>query len=312
MKIVAIVNPVAGNGGVVRDWPHLLETAGPPAARVTTWWTRGRGHAETLAAQAFREGFDRVIAVGGDGTLFEVANGLWWESSELRPSLAMVPFGTGCDYGRNFELGSGPDEHLATALGEATVPVNVGICRLSGFDDQPRERVFMNILGLGFDARVVRRFQQRCSYIRGKAAYLICAVQELLRLQSHLVKGEVDGLPLETRVHILVVGLGRYFGGGILVAPKASPQSGQFQLVWLQPVSRLQVLRMLPDLWTGRHLNHPEIHSRFAGRLRLVAHPPALVEAEGELIGRTPIAVELRRQALFFAARGLRGVKINT
>jgi YegS/Rv2252/BmrU family lipid kinase len=303
MKIVAIVNPVAGKGRAARDWPRLLAAA---AAGVTTWWTSAPGEAEALAARACREGFDRVIAVGGDGTLSEAANGLWGGSAGPRPSLAMVPCGTGCDYPRNFKLGSSPAECLQTALRGATAPIDVGLCRLTGLDGEPRQRIFVNILGLGFDARVVRRFQLRRSLLRGKAAYLVCGLQELLRLQSHLVKGEIDGRPLKTRVNILLAGLGRCFGGGLMAAPQASPRSGRFQVVWLQPVSRPKLLTMLPLIWTGRHLKHPAIQSQFAGSLRLSAEPPALVEADGELIGQTPIEVEIRRQALFLATPALK------
>ena len=108
MKTVAIVNPTAGYRRARRVWPRLLASLGEPGANVATWWTERPGHAETLAARARREGFDRVVAVGGDGTLLEVVNGLWWEPQGPLPSVGVVPFGTGCDYVRSFDLGLYP------------------------------------------------------------------------------------------------------------------------------------------------------------------------------------------------------------
>src|SRR4030042_770203 len=100
MKTVAIVNPTAGYRRARRVWPRLLASLGELGANVATWWTAWPGQAETLAAQARREGFDRVVAVGGDGTVLEVVNGLWWESRGPLPSGGGGPLGTGWAYGR--------------------------------------------------------------------------------------------------------------------------------------------------------------------------------------------------------------------
>jgi len=95
MKTVAIVNPASGRQQATRKWPVLLKRGGPKASHVVTWWTQGPGHAEILAGQARRDGFERVVVAGGDGTLFEVVNGLWWEREGRLPSVGMVSFGMG-------------------------------------------------------------------------------------------------------------------------------------------------------------------------------------------------------------------------
>ncbi len=177
MKTVAIVNPTAGYRRARRDWPRLLASLGETGARVATWWTEWPGQAETLAARARREGFERVVAVGGDGTLLEVVNGLWWESRGALPSVGVVPFGTGCDYVRSFDLGRSLRDKVITALGEATLRVSLGLARLQGFDGQPRQRVFVNVLGLGFDARVIASFRQQRLRLPGQDGLLSQRVQ---------------------------------------------------------------------------------------------------------------------------------------
>ena len=288
MKTVAIVNPTAGYRRASRLWPRLLASLGTLGANVATWWTEGPGQAEIMAARARREGFDRVVAVGGDGTLLEVVNGLWWEPRGLLPSVGVVPFGTGCDYVRSFDLGRSLRDQVMTALGEATLEVSVGVVRLLGFDGQPRQRVFVNVLGLGFDARVITGFRQQRLRLPGKTGYFLSGLNELSRLRQHRITGSLEGRPLETDAMLVALGLGRYFGGGMMITPGASPQAGHFQVVLAHKLSRLELLGLLPGLYRGKHLDHPRISAAYAGQITINADPPADVEAEGELEGTPP------------------------
>jgi diacylglycerol kinase (ATP) len=305
MKIVAIVNPTSGYRRAPRLWPRLLESLGELGAQVATWWTERPGQAETLAARARREGFDRVVAVGGDGTLLEVVNGLWCEARGPQPSVGVVPFGTGCDYVRSFALGPTLRDQVITALGEATLTVSLGLVRLLGLDGQPRQRVFMNVLGLGFDARVIMGFRAQRLRLPGKTSYFLSGLRELGRLTHHRITGSLDGRPLKTEAAVVVVGLGRYFGGGMMITPGASPQAGHFQVVLGQKLSRLDLVTLLPRLYTGRHLDHPRVTTAYACRIRIEADPPAYVEAEGELEGTTPMEVSIIPGALRIAAPAL-------
>jgi diacylglycerol kinase (ATP) len=305
MKTVAIVNPTAGYRRARRDWPRLLASLGELGVNVATWWTEWPGHAETLAARARREGFDRVVAVGGDGTLLEVVNGLWWEHRGPMPSVGVVPFGTGCDYVRSFGLGSTLRDKVISALGEETLTVSLGLVRLQGFDGQPRVRVFVNVLGLGFDARVIAGFRQQRLRPPGKTGYFLSGFKELARLTLHRITAELDGRPLETEAMLVAIGLGCYFGGGMMITPGASPQAGHFQVVLAQKLSRLELLRLLPGLYWGKHLDHPRIQAANSSHITIHADPPADVEAEGELEGTTPLEVTITPQALRIAAPAL-------
>ena len=302
MKTVAIVNPICGQRKASDKWLALLRAVGVRAAHVVTWWTEGPGHAEILAVRARREGFRRVIVAGGDGTLFEVVNGLWWESTGLMPSVGMVSLGMGCDYARNFELGHSLNDALCTALSESLVSVDVGVCHLQGMNGKPLQRIFVNVLGVGYDANVVERIQRKRKRLHGRTTYLITALQELICPKSQRLTGEVDGDSFEANAFLFAVGLGRYFGGGMMITPGASPQRGQFQLVWGQYPGRFEVLRLLQKVYAGQHLDHPQVHTRYSRHLQIAAEPQAYVQAEGELIGRTPIEIELYPKGLGFAA----------
>lgn len=302
---MAIVNPTAGYRRARRVWPRLLGSLGELGASVATWWTEWPGHAETLAARARREGFERVVAVGGDGTLLEVVNGLWWESHLPLPSVGVVPFGTGCDYVRSFDLGQTRRDQVISALGETTLRVSLGLVRLQGLDGEPRQRVFINVLGLGLDARVITRFRQQRLRLPGKTAYFVSCLKELRRLTHHRITGTLDGRGLSTDAMLVAVGLGRYFGGGMMITPGASPESGHFHVVLAHKLSRLELLGLLPGLYFGKHLDHPRVTEACAGQITITADPPAYVEAEGELEGLTPIKVAIIPRALRIAAPSL-------
>jgi YegS/Rv2252/BmrU family lipid kinase len=246
-----------------------------------------------------------VVAVGGDGTLLEVVNGLWWEPRGPLPSVGVVPFGTGCDYVRSFDLGPWRMDKVRSALGEATLTVSLGLVHLQGYDGRPRQRVFVNVLGLGIDARVIAGFRQQRLRLPGKTGYFLSGFKELGRLTHHRITGALDGRPLETNAMLVAIGLGRYFGGGMMITPGASPQAGHFQVVLAQKLSRLELLGLLPGLYSGQHLDHPRITAAFAGQVKINADPPADVEAEGELEGTTPLNVKIIPRALRIAAPSL-------
>lgn len=306
MKTLAIVNPAAGWGQAARLWPGLLAALGAGGRHLSSWYTEGPRHAELLAAKARREGIERLIAVGGDGTLFEVVNGLWWESEGDLPSVGIVPIGTGCDYVRNFSLGASLHEKLATALAEPSVAVDVGVCRLSGSDGGPLTRVFLNVLGFGFDAAVIDRYQRRRMKFRGRIPYLIASLQEMAQARSLSVKGLVDGEPVDAPVLIFAAGLGTSFGAGMRITPGGIPGAGRFQAVWDEGLTRFELLRILPKIYAGRHIGHPKVRSRYARRIELTAEPAAGVEAEGELIGTTPIQLAIHPHGLRIACAGFK------
>jgi diacylglycerol kinase (ATP) len=303
LKAVAIVNPAAGSGKAARVWPQLLADLRIRPEALATWWTNGPGQGELLAARARQLGYERVLAVGGDGTVFEVANGLWWEPRGRLPSLGIVPLGTGCDYVRNFSRGRGAlGDYLAQALGESTAAVNVGVVQLQTMDRKPLTRIFLNVLGLGFDARVVARMRRQKLPLSGKTPYLISGLQELLLLKHFRLTALIDDEPVASPSAILVAALGRSFGGGIKIAPLASPQSEHLQVVWDEGVGRLTLLSLLGKTFTGDHLSHPRVRSCFARRLQLSADPPVLVQVEGEPVGQTPLTVTLAPEKFYVAS----------
>jgi YegS/Rv2252/BmrU family lipid kinase len=310
MKVAAIVNPVSGWKTTGKDWPALLSSLGRGAAGVETFWSQYQGHAELLAASARRSGYDRVIAVGGDGTLFEVLNGLWREKKGELPSVGMVPFGTGCDYIRNFDGGTSRIERLRAAMNPSTIRVSLGLCRTQALEGR-RERVFSMVLGLGFDAEVIRRFQTRRFWRAGWPAYAMSTLSALRGLKSHAMSGSVNGSSFHTNAIFLGAALGCWFGKRIEIAPAASPAANQFELVWVEPVGFLGLLSLVFHSYFGAIQRSPHVKRARATRLSLDSTPPAWIEADGELIGKTPVEMEVIPGAFSFAAKAARKLPMS-
>lgn len=300
MKTAVILNPASGRRDGIRLWARLLSRFPGETKHLVTWTTRGPGHAEVLAAKARRRGFDRVIAAGGDGTLLEVVNGLWWESRGALPSVAMVSMGTGCDYLRSFRARPDPALELLSALRNPAVGVAVGVADLKSLDGGAIRRVFLNVVGAGFDGNVALRLQRGTKPKLGKASYVVGLLRELLALKPYRLEGTLDDQALEVESVMMVACLGRYFGGGMMIGPEASPLADHFQVLWSHGAGPLELLGLLPGIYRGKHLDHPSVRSCSAQHLRVDAAPPAPVEAEGEPIGWTPLSVRILPRALSF------------
>ncbi len=255
-----------------------------------------------LAASARRSGYDRVIAVGGDGTLFEILNGLWWEGRGELPSVGMVPLGTGCDYIRNFEVGGGRVEKLRAAVSQSTIRVSLGRCRTQN-DAGQRERVFAMVLGMGLDAEVIHRFQAGQFGRFGWPSYAMSALRAFRGFNPHVLSGSINGFSFHTNAIFFGTALGCCFGKRIVVAPPASPVRDQFELVWVEPAGFFGRLLLLFFAYFGAHYRFSRVKTARASRLSLDSVPQALVQADGELIGKTPVEIEIIPRAFSFAAK---------
>ncbi|MDR3553145.1 MAG: diacylglycerol kinase family protein [Syntrophobacteraceae bacterium] len=304
MRIAAIVNPLAGNRQAGKQWPFLLDSLGGGAKRIDTFWSQYPGHSEAIAASARRAGYDRVIAAGGDGTLNEVLNGLWWEEKGSMPSIGMLPFGTGCDYVRNFEIGTGLRDIFKTAIEAPAVRVSLGLCRYR-VGDHLRQRVFAMVLGLGFDAEVIHRFRSFGFPRSCWLSYAISALAAMRDIRSFTVEGPVGGTRVLTETVFFAAALGHSMAEGMKIAPRASPSKDQFQFVLVSKASPAGLLiEILRAYLVGLH-HDTRITTSLSGRgAKIQCSAPTRFETDGELLGMTSaVDIELIPDAFSFAAQ---------
>ena len=295
---LVIVNPAAGSGKAIRllEWLRERLVARPDIElRVTA----RRGEAEELAAAARSAGRNRVIAVGGDGTIQEVLNGLLAAGTEGGAELGLVPVGTGNDLARSLGLPTDAAEAWTVALGSTTRPIDVALAT----NGEGRERWFGSAGGIGFDAQVAAAMSSRSGWQAGQAGYLLTTLSELRRFDNRAIRLTIDGEIVERSVLLVAVANGAYYGGGMRIAPDARTDDGRLDVCVVGDISRLTALRQLPNLYRGTHVSHPAVSMHAGAEIVIEADAPGgdtatRIHLDGEPFGTLPLRVRLVAGAL--------------
>ncbi|MDP9468277.1 MAG: diacylglycerol kinase family lipid kinase [Chloroflexota bacterium] len=301
-----IVNPIAGSGRAHR----LVE-------RIETWLagqgidarlveTREKGHAERLAAEATGLGHDRVITVGGDGTLQEVINGLLTAGAGTDggpPAMGVVPAGRGNDMARSIDLPIDPMTCLPIAIGASTRPFDIG--RARGADG--RVRHFGAAGGVGFDAQVAYTMAvRRRFWMRGEAGYFVATLNELRRNRNgHLrvTLATAGGERVVTQNFLFVCfANGPFYGGGMQICPDAAIDDGLLDVCMVGDMSRLEALRELPGIYKAKHVNNPKVEIVRARSVHIEGGMATRIHLDGEPFGSVPVEVSLLPGAISIAA----------
>jgi diacylglycerol kinase (ATP) len=278
-KVKIILNPMADMGNawrVARDLRSITEQHGDVDWSGTVY----PGHAIVLAAQAGEQGYDMVIAMGGDGTVHEVINGLMKIPAEKRPVLGVVPVGSGNDFGHVLNLSQDSSVALSRAMeGEPSI---VDLCMMT--DEHGRTEYFNNTLGVGFGAMVTIR-SHRIPVLRGFLIYLIAVIQTILLDHVPItMQIKSDEQEWEQKVKYLVVCNGPREGGGFLVAPNAKIDDGLISYVMITDVSRMMMFRILPEVMKGTHGRFKQVRMGTCKKFSIVADRPLYMHADGEVL----------------------------
>jgi diacylglycerol kinase (ATP) len=296
MKI--IVNPEAANGAVGKNWPRVRDFLQAEGARFDAVSTEEPGHATLLARQALDDGFRTIVAVGGDGTVNEVINGLVEEGTvDPEVVLGMIPWGTGADFARMLGIPRDYVEACRQLLRSEPRPVDLGKITCLR-EEREVERYFINAAGLGFDGEVSEIVNRFPKVLGGTITYLTCLFIGLVTYRNKNIELSFDGQPVRGRVNSVVVCNGCYFGGGMFIAPGAAFDDGLFHVVILGNLSRLEVVANVPRIYKGTHLTHPKVSHFSAREIHVEAQERMLLQAEGELIGEAPATFRIIPRAL--------------
>lgn len=243
-------------------------------------------HAEELAHGAVGRGYAGILSVGGDGTLLEVADGLF----DTGETLGIIPAGTGNDFRRAVHVPKDPLEALDVVLKGGSRKVDVGMLG----DDKP----FLNVAGTGFDVAVIRNTEKVRRIVTGGLAYFLGILMSLIRYESINVTLEVNGETLKRRVLLIAVANGKAFGGGLQVAPDASVTDGLLNVLIINHVSRLRILVELPKLKKGLIEKISVAEQLTCSQIRISCDTPQIFDVDGDVFGQTPASISVRPAAL--------------
>lgn len=293
---IVIVNPASRGGAGARDWPHaavaLRSHYGPFECR----FTERSGHAEQLAREAASLGRTLVLAFGGDGTISEVARGIL--ASGQRCALGILPHGTGGDLARSLALPTRFEEAARTLRRGRVVAIDVG--RVVFADGTVKS--FLNSASFGLSADVAVRLNRANQAAGGTIGYARHTLEAALQFEPPLVVLQAEGRP-RRRLAITTVSLhnGRFFGGGMEMAPAASVTDGVLDAIIVKKLPLTRLLRKAPLLYWGAHLHLEEVEHGSVRRLDAWpgrSSEPVPVEIDGETGLSLPARFELAPKAL--------------
>lgn len=285
MKVAFIVNPSAGRGRAGRLWKAIEPEARALGHSLSVYYTTGPGDATRLAAEAAGDGAERVVALGGDGTLYETVNGLVGTAA----SFGVVPGGTGNDFCKPLRIPKDPVQALAVALGSQIKTIDLG---------RAWDRYFLNSAGIGFDAAVCKETNALPKYFGGTVPYLFGVTKVLLRFRPLPVTIDVDGRRVTTPVTLIAVANGQYYGGGMKIAPDAQLDDGLLDVVVATDLSTPELLAAVPRLYSGTHLKLPKVSATRGRRVTVTSEHPLPVHLDGEVAGTLPVTLEILPGAL--------------
>lgn len=301
--IRVLVNPKAGSGRALRQLPAVERALKKRGFAYDVVRTGGPGEAAKLARGAAATGVETLLVLGGDGTLHETVQAYADDEGRPLPGPAILPLacGTGCDYRRTFGVPDDAEGALRLLTEGHARPVDLGLAQLSDHQGRPRQQVFVNITSFGVGGLADQLVNRAPKWLGGRLSFLLATGLALARYRNARVAVSVDGDEIyRGPAFNTAVAIGRYFGGGMHIAPHADPGDGLFDVVLLGDLGKLSVVALTGDIYGGAHLGRPGIITR-RGRLveaTPLEHDEVLIDMDGETPGRLPLRLELMPSAL--------------
>ena len=285
MKLLVIFNPGAAYGRATGKLADIRARFDSLGIRAEFLLTTKPGHGKPLVAETNLAGYDGLIAAGGDGTVFEVLNGLYQHPRKDRIPLGLLPIGTGNAFARDLGL---PPAAWRKAIDlihrDQTRLVDVGHVSTSN-----ATYYFLNIVHMGFSVDA-NRTALKLKFL-GNSAYTLATLWRVLKLGSYRLEIEIDGDTINDDNVFVAVSNTRYTGTHFMMAPNAVIDDGLLDLTMLTRLSRRRILKLFPTIYDGRHLGFDEVTTRKAERITIRSPEAMLLAPDGEFLGHSPAEI---------------------
>jgi YegS/Rv2252/BmrU family lipid kinase len=299
--LLLIVNPAARGGRAGREWPRLAAQIRSEGIEFEEAFTARPQEATEIARRAVKANVGVIGAVGGDGTLYEVVNGFFEDGEPIltRSNLGLIPFGTGGDHQRSFDI---PDGALAAQLLAHGRPRTIDAVRvlIGG-----RTLFYTSIGEAGLGAFVADKVNRTPKALGGKVSFQIGSLRGIATWRHVPMKVVIDGAETrELTAQAVTVANCRYYGGGMMIAPMAVPDDGLLDVLITGAIGKLESISGLSKIYSGAHIEDPRLKRWFehfrARRVEVDSQVPVLVQLDGEIAGHLPATFEVMPGALRF------------
>ncbi|NOX48130.1 MAG: diacylglycerol kinase family lipid kinase [Chlorobi bacterium] len=301
-KWIVLVNPHAGTGKGKKDWGKINEFLSRSAIEFEAFNTKHREHALALTTKFIKKGYRKFIVTGGDGTLNEVVNGIFIQKKIPTEEflVAMIPVGTGNDWCRMFDIPFDYEKAIKIIQKGEVFQQDIG--KVSFYQgDKQKQRFFINVAGMGYDAIVAAKTNKDKERGRGGLlVYLKNLLSSLLFYKFSDVKMLTNGEkePCNCKAFSISVGICKYNGGGMMQLPNAVADDGLLDITLIKKIGRFSVIRQIKNLYDGSFINHPKVETFRAKTLKIESHPPIDLEVDGESLGHSPFQFRIIPQSL--------------
>ena len=301
MKTFLVVNPKSGNGDTGKRWGELQAKVLRALPDAKWELTQGPMDAARITTRALKQGFECVVAVGGDGTINEVVNGFFENGKPINPSAALgvLPRGTGGDFRKTFGWTTDFDEALSRLARGQTNPFDVGELEFKTHGGGSQTRYFANICSFGVSGVVDDEVNRTTKALGGKLSFMLGSVKALLKYRDRTVRFSLDGGPTQqVAVTTLAVANGKYFGGGMKVAPEANVSDGQFDVTVWSGYGLSDFALKQGAIYSGQHVKWKGTTQYRCAELKAESDEVVLIDCDGEQPGMLPCTMRIRPAAI--------------
>ncbi|KQL34816.1 lipid kinase [Bacillus sp. FJAT-25509] len=277
-----IYNPTSGREIFKKKLPDVLQLFEQAGYETSCHATTGAGDATIAAREACERKFDLVVACGGDGTLNEVISGM--AEQEYRPKLGLIPVGTTNDFARAIGVNVSIMEAAEVITNGQTVPLDIG---------RVDDKYFVNILAAGKITELTYEVPSKLKTMLGQLAYYLKGIEMLPRVKPTRLKIEYDGKVFDEEAFLFLLSNTNSVGGFEKIAPEASINDGQFDLLVLKKSNIAEIIRVCAQLLKGQHVQNEFVLYTRASHLKIMSDEKLLLNIDGELGGETPCTVDM-------------------
>jgi len=300
-RMMFVVNPTSSNGKTGRRWPEIKNILDTRGLDYDFRWTGGPWEAAEITRDSLKGDFNVVVAVGGDGTLNEVVNGFFLvdEETRSRGSLGVISMGTGSDFIRTAGIPKDLQGAVTRLEKGGRSLLDVGLARFSRPDGSRGERYFLNVADVGLGGETALRVNHTSKALGGFLSFLWGVIVSIFLYKNKEMTLVIDEeVTWQGRYVTVAMGNGRFFGGGMKIAPQAMLADGLLDVTILPDFSKPMLLRSLPKVYSGRHLEIEGVKYTRGKKISLSSPELVLLEVDGEMPGQLPVEVEVLPLAL--------------